>query len=205
METPQGMYNGYFPAADGTPVKLPAKFYWKEKKLSDNPPQFTKVPYTLIFLHGGDTVDRPTRDQDKFDYPREWASFQAGEEQSKVGWAIEHAPFLDVAQVATYKALNIFTMEGLATAPDTSLQNLMGAFEHRKRAQLMLKQAADGKPLMELAEQNKGLQDEVSLLRAQIAELCAEMTSLKEAKEQSPLEKATTSKVKNQFPSKEEY
>ena len=177
----EGMYNGYVPGAHG-PVRLPASFHWKEKKVSENPPQFEKRAYIQVFLPGGDIVDRPIKDEDKYEYPKQWDAFQKGGDQSAVGWPLEHCPFLDVAQVATYKALGIPTVEALATAPDTAIQNVLGALDHRKQAIAVLKSAASTAPMLEIMEQNKALETKLDLQTKQIAELCAEMEKLKKGK-----------------------
>lgn len=169
-----GSHVGYEPGANG-PVRLPAKFYWKEKKISENPPQYTKVAYVKVFLPGGDTVDCKAEDKHKLEYARQWAAFEAGSDQATAGWPLEHCSFLDVAQVATYKALGIHTVEGLTEAPQTVLQKIMGAVEHQKQAVAILRAAKDAEPILKLTAEKDALAAEVNLLKAQVAELCAEM------------------------------
>lgn len=182
MQASIGMHNGYAPSADGRPTLLPAKFYWKEKKVEENPPQFTKVPYILIYHPGGDTTNRPASEVDKQRYPRQWAAFSADQDQSEVGWTLDNCAFLDVAQIATYKARNIKTIEALSAAPDTAIHGIMGAREHRKQAAALLKQASDGKPLAELVQKNSALENEIDLLKKQLAEVLEEFGKAKEKK-----------------------
>lgn len=189
----EAMHNGYVPGPDGQPIRLPAKFYWKEKKISDNPPQFKKVEYICIVQPGGDTVDRPIKEQDKYEYPRQWDAFQRQQDQSAVGWSLEQCPFLDVAQVATYKAIGIPTVEALATAPDTSLQGVMGALDHRKKAIALLKSANDAKPIMELQAKCDAQEADLKMLRDQLIEMNNEMEKLKAGKPTQSVAKTTRS------------
>lgn len=177
-----GATNGYVPDLDGRPVLLPARFEWKEKKVSDNPPQFTKVPYITIFHHGGDTSVRPVSEKDKFDYPKQWAAFERDQNQDEIGWTLDNCTFLDVAEIATYKARNIRTVEQLAAATDTAVTGIMGARDHRKKAAAMLKQANDQKPLMELCEKNTQLENQIGLLQTQLNEVLSELDKVKEKK-----------------------
>lgn len=169
----QGQSNGYIPGLDGTPVNLPAQFYWKEKKVASTPPTFEKVPYIVIYHTGStDTTDRPVKEEDKMRYPREWAAFQAGEDQSEIGWSIRQVPFLDVAQAATYEARGVKNLEALSTASDQVGIGILGFREHREQAKAMLLAAVDSKPMEELARKNSEQADQIALLQAQVKELC---------------------------------
>lgn len=170
-----GQYHGYVPGPDGQPVRLPARFYWREKKISEMPPQFEKRAYIEIYHIGGDTTDRPIREDDKVNYPREWAAFEKNQDQSEIGWSIRQVPFLDCAQAATYEAMGIRTLEALSIANDAVGTNVMGFRKHRDQAIAMLDAAKSAKPIEELTKKNHALEDKVKLLEAQISELCEKM------------------------------
>ena len=87
-----------------------------------------------------------------------------------------------MAQAATYKLMNILTMESLAGAPDTVIQGVMGGQAHRDKAKAMLKASTDAAPMLELAQKNETLTSQVDLLSNQVKELCEELEKMKKGK-----------------------
>lgn len=159
--------------------RLPCQFYWKEKRVKEGEPLHRKVEYIKIFLAGGDIVDRPVKEADRQQYANAYHSFMRNEEQPVDGWPLAQVPWLDVGQVATYKALNIPTMEALAAAPDTAIQGLMGAMKHREMAKNAIETLKGEQPMMRLTEENTQLKEKIELQGKQILELCEEMEKLK--------------------------
>lgn len=185
-----GMHNGMMdPGAVG---KCPAYFSWRAKQKDPNKPECEKVAYITILIPGGfipDVVERPVKDKDKIDYPREWALFQEGKDSSEVGWPIDKCPFLDVAQAATYKLMGILNMENLAGASDTVLQNVMGGLTHRDKARAMIKAQAEAGPMLDLVSKNEQLTSQVQILTEQVKELCQEVERQKKIQNQGQEEK----------------
>ena len=175
----------------GAPGKCPAHFESRPKQKEPNSPVCTNVPYITIFVPGGEIVERPASEKDKANYPREWAAYEAGNEAQIIGWPIDKAPFLDVAQAATYRLMGIPTMEALAVAPDNVIQTVMGGLAHRDKAKAMIKATTDAGPMLDLAQKNEELALKVDLQAKQIAELCEEMEKMKKGKDKPKAEAKT--------------
>lgn len=104
-------------------------------------------------------------------YPAQWAAFEAGQDQDALGWPIEKAPFLDEAQAQSYRDLGIKSLEALAQAHDNVIAKIMGGREHRQKAQTLLKEAIDKKPMMDALTKVEEQAKELADLRAQMAQL----------------------------------
>ncbi len=159
----------------------PAEFYWDAKKITpaDGPVRFEKVEMIRFYLAGGDTTARLVHEQDKYEYARQYAIFKNSGDQSAVGWSLAQVPWLDAAQIATYKAMNITTMEALAAAPDTTIQGIMGGLKHREQAKAALDAMAGQEPMLKLAAEKEAMQQQVDLQAAQIKELCDKIEEMK--------------------------
>jgi hypothetical protein len=159
--------------------QLPHEFYYKERRIRANEPVFEAVEFIKIFLPGGDMIDRPVTDKEREHYAAKYRAFKGNAEAPAMGWPLSQVPWLDVAQVATYKALNIPTVEALAAAPDTTIQGIMGSQKHRDMARASIEAMEGAKPLLRITEENESLRAQLELQSAQITELCEEMEKLK--------------------------
>lgn len=122
----------------------------------------------------GDALNRPVREMreaDKEEYPQEWAAFQAKREQQVPGTPLEVLPWISRTQAAEYRALQIYTVEQLATLPESAAQRIMGFYEIRKKAEGFLKAAQDSayhEKLQAAADQKdatiKALEDRLAAL-----------------------------------------
>ena len=73
----------------------------------------------------------------------QYKRFKAGQEQVVEGTPLSEAPFLDTAQRATLKALNVYTIEQLASLQGQALKNLgPGGMVMQQKAQGYLENAA---------------------------------------------------------------
>lgn len=104
-------------------------------------------------------------DPDRF--PRQWAAFQAQQEQIQDGTPIEQWPPISKAQALELKAMKIHTVEQLAAVTDTNLK-WMGARQLRDNAIAWLSEAESG------AETIK-LQNRISELQAQLEAMANQM------------------------------
>lgn len=98
-------------------------------------------------LIAGDTktgLVKKVTDEHRQQFPQHYAAFKKGREMATTGTPLEMWPLLTPAQVRTYKALNIFSVQDFAGLHDTQLQALgMGARELQKKAQVWLESAWD--------------------------------------------------------------
>lgn len=124
----------------------------------------------------GDSLNRPVRpmrESDKDEYPQEWARFQQKQSNQIPGTPIEAVTWLSRTQIAEFKALNIFTVEQLATLPDSVANKIMGFNEVRGKAQSFLKASQDAaftsKLEAELAKRDTEIAELKALLQNQPA------------------------------------
>lgn len=142
---------------------------------SEGRPCFREIEVVTIYIAGGDTVHRPVRHtstnyepSDPERFPRQWQAFKNKEVQSKSGTPLEEWPPLSKSQVMEMKAMNIFTVEDLATLPDGRL-TWMGARDLQKKAKNFIDSAKSSAPLLQLQEENASLRRDMEALKAQIA------------------------------------
>ena len=136
----------------------------------------------------GDSLNkpvRPMREGDKIEYPQEWAAFQAKREQQIPGTPLAAVPWLSRTQIAEYQALAIFTVEQLATLPESVAARIMGFHKVRGQAENFLKAAQDGAYQEKLQAEAKVAAEREAQKDATIAQLEARLAAL-EAAQQAP-------------------
>jgi hypothetical protein len=117
-----------------------------------------------------DIVERKVREDDKERFAVEWAKYEAGQAQARIGTPLEMWPRMTPGMVATLKAINILTVEDMATLSDTGVQRVgMEGYKLRTEAQSFLNSAAQASAVMEVER----LQATVDTQAQQIAELTA--------------------------------
>lgn len=156
------------------------------KSLKEGRDIWEDVPHVHIMFPGDKTREqkRPVRmtsaesggaPPDPERWPRQWEAFQRQAQQPQSGTPLEHYAPLSKSQVRELKAANVHTVEQLANIPDTATHSLgMGGRELRDTAQRWLEMAANGAPAVELTATVKRQDDEIQMLKAQIAELAKE-------------------------------
>lgn len=116
-----------------------------------------------------DVIDRPVTDADKARFPLQWARFVNTKSTAVDGTPLEYVPFLNVAQIATLKALNIFSLEQAAVANDQVIMKFgPGGREIKDKCEAYIQAAKDSAIATKQA-------DEINSLKAQIAELRDEL------------------------------
>ncbi len=117
-----------------------------------------------------DLYDQPAKSADYDKYPDLFTAFEAGKDVPLEGLPIEMWPALDVAQVATMKAANIYTVQALANLAETGLHRLPVGYRNLKtKAQKWLANS-----------------DENELLRKQNADLLVRVEALETNQKKSP-------------------
>ncbi len=139
------------------------------------------VPYIKIIQPGEagkSTYDQPATDAEVQRFPRQWAAFQAGQKQEVVGSRLDLLFPESPAIVENLRSVGVFTIEQLATLPDTGLQNVgMGARQWQEKARAYIAQSDKGKDFHGLSDRldklelkNKELTDRNNALEAALAE-----------------------------------
>lgn len=127
-------------------------------------------------------------------FPAQWEAYQAGGEQTNVvGTPLSELTFLDEAQRATLRAINVFTAEQLAALEGAGLQAAgMGARALKDKAQDYLARAAGSAETSQLAEENEAMRTRLAVMEKQLAEMGATPPSAPETALAATLETAAT-------------
>lgn len=110
-------------------------------------------------------------DEHRNRWPDAYAKFKKGQEIAVDGTPLEQWPLLKRAQVLELKAMNLFTVEHVASMPDTTCQSFMGGMRIRALAKAYLDDAAAGALLAEKTAEAERRNAENAELRSQIDEL----------------------------------
>jgi hypothetical protein len=147
------------------------------KSNKEGRPVFDEKIFITKLIPGDSTfnVDREMREQDKEDYPLQWARWKEKQENIIPGTPVEFWPGITQNQIAVMKALNISTIEQFANLPDSNSTKIMGFNDLRNQA-LRLSAVAKGELFIEKinAETDAKLlmqEAEIERLRVQIMEL----------------------------------
>jgi hypothetical protein len=136
-------------------------------------PIYEEEEYIRIVIPGDSktTVDCPVDETFRQRFPQQYDKFKRGLAQAVEGTPLEMWPQMTVGLCAELKAMNVTTVEQLAGLDDGKAQKIMGSFDLRRRAQAFLDaakgEASNNKLAMELEKRD----DEISLLKQQMAEL----------------------------------
>jgi hypothetical protein len=120
---------------------------------------------------------QPERSPKYAQYEKQVEAFksQSGEHLSG-GTPLEQWPQVDVAQVATMKALGIHTVEMLAGVSDNALQNIgMGGRVLRDQAVAYMNTRQFGMPTAQMAAETTHLREEVERLQGEVVDLAGRL------------------------------
>lgn len=110
-----------------------------------------------------------TTPPDNVRFAAAYAQFKNKNLQVSEGTPITEWGILTKSQAMMFKALNIHTVEALASVSDANLSNLgMGARDYREKAIAFINQAKDGSGLVKLQEENKDLRVQLEALKNQM-------------------------------------
>jgi len=134
-------------------------------------PYFRTVEKVKLVIPGDrlSVVEKYVNDAVREQFPREYAQFVKGEEVAENGLPIDHWPLLSRGQCASLKALNIFTVEQIASLTDDQLTRVgMGARQLRDSATAYLEAAEKGATPIRLVRENEERRKENALLKDQL-------------------------------------
>lgn len=167
----------------------PARFLWRavqndQASAEAGRPIYEDVPFIEKWTPGDPTSIpcRPVRESDKYEYPQEWAAFEAKKEQKVSGTPLEELPFLTEAQRLELKAVRINTVEDLANVPDATGQRFMGFHGMKNRARAYLEAAAGNAPLVKMQAELEQRDQQIALLMSQLKELGDTVSELRKGK-----------------------
>lgn len=126
-------------------------------------------------------IDTFATDKDKNRFPIEYKRFVDKTEALATGTPIEQMPTLSLREVAEFKALNIHTVEDLASLPDST--RITGIHEVKRKAKAFLDATHEEAIALKAEETSKALREkdlqlashqaEIETLKAQMAEFMA--------------------------------
>lgn len=104
-----------------------------------------------------------------------WAykKWKATQEQVVDGTPVETVPFLSKAVVMELKAINIHTLEHLASAPEPALQRMMGLRDLKKKAEAFIAAAKDTAVVSKMQHELSQRDAEIASLKASMAQMSA--------------------------------
>lgn len=135
-----------------------------------------QIPFIRFHMGNNNTFDRAVREEDKHKYARQWAAFQANAEQIPDGLPISIWPGISKDEAAKLRHCKIFTVEQLANAPDTHIQDYgMGGMALKQKAKKWVESQASAAPVLQLQSENETLKIELDRLKNQLNEFMALM------------------------------
>ena len=135
-------------------------------------PVFNDVPYITVRFRDDPfaVVSEPMRPEHKKRYPREWAAYEASQQQVGAGVPLERAPFMGPASVAALKASGVHTLERLVALGGDELERLgPGAVELQALARQYLQ--GDTKTVQELRATLKAKDAKIAELKGELEQL----------------------------------
>lgn len=152
------------------------------KSFEEGRPIFDSVTLVKIITPGSrDTFvgDATLEYQQRF--PRQWAQFKAKQEQTTSGTPLNQLPWITVAQVAEFNAMNVHTVEQLVGMPDAVSQRFMGHHAIKQKAQAYLDAAKDAAPMLKLQGELQKRDEQIAEMQAQIQALVKKASEVKQA------------------------
>ena len=152
----------------------------KARSLEKGWVQYDIIDFVEINVAGSkDTFVEEMKGEPLKKYGAQYAMWKKTQEQPVDGTPITMCPFLNIAQIKEYQALNVNTIEQLAELSDTAVQKLgMGAMEARKKAQAYMKAGADNAATQRVTDENLKLRAQMDQQALQIADLTRRIEAL---------------------------
>ena len=115
-------------------------------------------------------------------FPRQWAQYKAGMEQTTSGTPLSVLPWLTVSQIAEFAAMNIKSVEQLAGMPDNMAAKFMNHHALKQQAAAYLDAAKGAAPLLKMQEELKKRDDTIAELQTAVAAMQAAIQKERQAK-----------------------
>lgn len=170
-------------AADNT---LMVRFYKKEVELPYRSEQEGRTVHQMMdFVRievPGDrlnVIDTIADRGHKKRFPQQWAAFEAEQNTDHIeGTLLTQVPFLTSAAAMDLRHFKFYTVEQAAAASDAQLANIgaslgMSGFAFRDKCRAYIEHAKDSSLAVRQAEELRKRDEEMALMKAQLAELLA--------------------------------
>lgn len=137
-------------------------------------PMFRDVEKVRVHIAGDQKTVHTAKvtDLHRQRWKAQYEAFKAGQEAPINGTPLSEWPLLSVSRIKELQAQGIRTVEDLAELRDSALHSLgMGGRELQKQAQVFLDSAKDTAQATRLAKELSQRDDEIALLKSQLAEM----------------------------------
>lgn len=185
--------------------RLNVKFYQRAiqnnfKTSLEGRPIMEMRDFILIEVPGNQTlsIDTYASDEDKKRFPIEWARYQNEKVDGDIeGTLLNDWPVLNAAVAAELKHFKFYTVEQIANASDAQLNTIgmaagMSPFALRDKAKAFLASAKDTALVQQQADELRKRDEELSAVKAQLAELAQAMNKPKTKAKKAEVEETTT-------------
>lgn len=141
-------------------------------------PIFREVEWVKIYIPGDKTtvVSKKVTDEHRERWPEQYQAFKRGQDQPIIGTPLEQWPIVTRAQVMEFKALQIHTVENLASLSDDAISRIgMGTRDLVERAKAFLVAAEEGARDSQIAAKLEAANQKIDAMAAQIDELATRL------------------------------
>ena len=153
------------------------------KTLAEGRPIFDDVDMIRIHTPGSrDTVVSPAHFGYQQRFPRQWAQYKQGIEQTTSGTPLSAVPWLTGAQVAELAAVNIKSVEQLAGMPDNVAQKFMNHHELKRQANNFLEAAKGAAPMLKIQEELRQRDETIDQMKQTMDAMKKQLDELTSAK-----------------------
>lgn len=150
------------------------------KTIEEGRPIFKDTPYVMIMVPGDkdSVVRRPVRvgthpKDDNIRFVSEFQAFQANKEQPIEGTPLAEWPHITASEIREMEYFGIRTVENLAGLADVKASQFMGMQDKKKKASEWLENTKDGAPMVRLNAELALRDNEIEVMKQQLAELLA--------------------------------
>jgi hypothetical protein len=151
----------------------------KAKTITEGRPIFDQIPFVTIISPGDNknVPDTKVLEEHRQRWPKQWEAFEKGLEQPINGTPINQWPILNNAQVAELKALNIYTIEDVASLSDGGTQQVTGLMTLKQQAIAHLATSKDDGVIYEALDKVEKLTEQMEAMLQENKELRAAVES----------------------------
>jgi hypothetical protein len=146
-------------------------------------PIFKEVPNVRIITPGSRDV-MVTRATEGYQrrFARHWERFKQQADQNIDGTRLEEVPWLTVGTIQELKAVNVHSLEALASMPDSAINKMMGMVGFRQKARNFIENAKAQVPFVKMQAQLDERDNQIATMQEQINQLMAANAAAKAAK-----------------------
>ena len=152
------------------------------KSQENGAPFFEDVVMFKSFAPGEqryEIVERPATEQDKRNWPMQWAAFTQNREHIPEGFPIENLYPEKPSIAANLKGIGVFTIEQCAEMNATAIESIMGGQQYQNEAKRYLDVAAKGVSVHKFRKELEDRDGKIRVLENQVQQLMAQVGKLK--------------------------